>query len=89
MSDADPRLDFPDDAGTIGKTSAESTVPSQSARERLMQGLGAGLTFYEYMLLVSLVIVTVATVNMYLNATEYGSFPFVFPWNTSEAVIGQ
>lgn len=88
MSNADPGLDIPENADIVGKSSAESSVPSQLARERLKQGLASGLTLYEYILLASLVIVTIATIKMYLNATEYGNFPFSFPWNTADVKFG-
>ena len=87
MSNAEQGLDFPENADATGKSSAESGVPSQSARERLKQGLASGLTFYEYILLASLIIITIASVKMFLNATEYGNFPFSFPWNTADVKI--
>ena len=54
-------LNFKQNADATGESSAESGVPSQSARKRLKQGFTSGLTFYEYLLLASLMIVTIAT----------------------------
>lgn len=75
------------DPGVVGQTSAEA-VPSQKASERLRQGLAAGLTFYEYLLLASLLFVSIATVKMFLNAREFGPFPFSNPYKVDEVRIG-
>lgn len=84
MSDGNPS-DF-GSGSQAGRTSAE-TVPSQSASERLKQGLSAGLTIYEVMLFFSLVFVTLACVKMFINTNEYGSFPFANPYKVDAVRI--
>ncbi len=91
MSDANFDSGMDEESGRIGRTSAESrpaTVPSQSARERLRQGLSSGMTFYEYLLLASFVFVLLACILMFNNSREFASFPFANPLKTDEAVIG-
>lgn len=85
MSDGNPS-DF-GSGSPVGRTSAEA-VPSQSASERLRQGLSAGLTIYEVMLLFSLIFVTLACVQMFRNTNEYGSFPFANPYKVDSVRIG-
>lgn len=101
MSSGDPSLNFPGDESATGATSAEKrpVVPSQDARERLRQGLSSGLSVYEYLLLASLVFVTLACFQMYLNVNRVGidpqkdqdkitNFPFSNPYKVEEALIG-
>ena len=96
MSSGPPDLNFPEQETATGQTSGEArkkSVPSQDARERLKQGLSAGFSFYECLLLVSLIFVTLACLQMYWNVNRVDpknptNYPFSFPYKTEEAIIG-
>lgn len=95
MSSGDPNLDFSGQPAGSGQTSAESraAVPSQDARVRLRQGLSAGLSLYEFLLLASCIFVALACLQMYFNVNRVDpehatDFPFSNPYKTEEARIG-
>lgn len=75
---ADEYLDESVDAAAdqIGLTSDETTNTKES--------LLASMTIFDGMLLVALICASLATLFLFFELREFGSFPFSFPWRTNE-----
>ena len=84
-----PDAELNEGTGETSQAKRREVVPAQGGRERLRQGLAQGMTFYEYILLLSLVFILVASVQMYFNIQQFGNFPFSLPYKTGSVLIGK
>jgi len=68
-----------DAADQVGLTSDET---SEDEKKSLL----ASMTIFDAMLIISLICITLATLLLFFELREFGTFPGGFPWRTSEVL---
>lgn len=63
----------------VGMTSDESEVGENQKKSLL-----ASMTIFDAMLVVSLICIAMATLILFFELRDFGTFPGGFPWRTSE-----
>jgi hypothetical protein len=76
----DESIDAQDSTGDrVGLTSDETTVMEKKS-------LLASMTIFDAMLIVSLICICLATLILFFELRDFGTFPGGFPWRTGEVL---
>lgn len=76
----DEKVDLENGDDQVGMTSEEDSDENEK------KSLLASMTIYDAMLIVSLVCIALATIILFFELRNFGTFPGGFPWRTSEVL---